>query len=126
VLDVARVRAWAQAGAEPGSLSSVFSELEGRFVRGSVSSPLSYYFSLGSERWTVRVNRDSCWVQPGKAVEVADCVLKTSPSMFRRIVRDAYSPSPSEFMSGQVKSNNIQLLMTFQKAFQLVPSAGGE
>jgi long-chain acyl-CoA synthetase len=63
-------------------------------------------------------------VQPGKAVEVADCVLKTSPSMFRRIVHDAYSPSPSEFISGQVKSNNIQLLMTFQKAFQLVPDAG--
>ena len=42
-----------------------------------------------------------------------------------RIVRDAYSPSPGEFMSGQVKSNNIQLLMTFQKVFQLVPSARG-
>jgi long-chain acyl-CoA synthetase len=112
------------ANTSTASLQSVFSELEERFVRGSVTAPVSYYFSLGSERWTVRVNHDSCRVQPGKAVEVADCVLKTSPSMFRRIVHDAYSPSPSEFISGQVKSNNIQLLMTFQKAFQLVPDAG--
>jgi long-chain acyl-CoA synthetase len=113
------------ATAHDASLSSLFSELEGRFVRGSVKTPLSYYFSLGSERWTVRVNEESCRVQPGKAVDVADCVLKTSPSMFTRIVRDAYSPSPGEFLSGQVKSNNIPLLMTFQKVFQLVPSARG-
>ncbi len=103
------------------SLSSVFSELEGRFVRGSVKAPVTYYFSLGSERWTVKVTEDECSVQPGKGVDLADCVLKTSPKIFTRIVRDAYSPSPGEFLSGQVKSNNIPLLMTFQKAFQLVP-----
>ena len=120
-----QVRGWADAPAEEASLSRVFSELEGRFVRGSVTAPVSYYFSLGSERWTVRVNQDSCNVQAGKAVDVADCVLKTSPSIFTRIVRDAYSPSPGEFMSGQVKSNNIPLLMTFQKVFQLIPSVRG-
>ena len=123
-LTLEQVVSWGNASPEERSLSSVFSELEGRFVRGSIKAPLSYYFSLGSERWTVRVNEDSCRVQPGKAVDVADCVLKTSPSIFTRIVRDAYSPSPGEFISGQVKSNNIPLLMTFQKVFQLVPSAG--
>jgi long-chain acyl-CoA synthetase len=49
----------------------------------------------------------------------ADCVLKTSPAMFTRIVREAYTPTPSEFVAGTVKSNNIGLLFTFQKAFQL-------
>ena len=124
-LSLEQVRSWAETPQEEASLSSLFSELEGRFLRGSVKAPLSYYFSLGSERWTVRVNEDSCRVQPGKTVDVADCVLKTSPSMFTRIVRDAYSPSPGEFMSGQVKSNNIALLMTFQKVFQLLPSERG-
>jgi hypothetical protein len=28
-------------------------------------------------------------------------------------------PSPAEFLAGTIKSNNIQLLFTFQKAFQL-------
>jgi long-chain acyl-CoA synthetase len=54
----------------------------------------------------------------------ADCVLKTSPAMFTRIVRERYMPSPAEFMAGAIKSNNIALLLTFQKAFQLEsPSA---
>jgi long-chain acyl-CoA synthetase len=103
------------------SLEGVFSELERRFKRGSVKAPISYYFSLGSERWTVHVNQDTCRVQRGKAVDVADCVLKTTPAIFERIVRDAYSPSPGEFLSGSVKSNNIPLLMTFQQVFQLTP-----
>jgi long-chain acyl-CoA synthetase len=34
-------------------------------------------------------------------------------------VREAYTPGPAEFMSGAVKSNDVGLLMTFQKAFQL-------
>jgi long-chain acyl-CoA synthetase len=52
-------------------------------------------------------------------INPADCVLKTSPDIFTRIVREAYIPSPAEFMTGTVKSNNIQLLVTFQKVFQL-------
>jgi long-chain acyl-CoA synthetase len=103
---------------EKPSLERVFRELETRFVAGSVESPISYYFSLGEERWIVRVTSDSCEVRPGK-INAADCVLKTSPDIFTRIVRESYVPSPAEFMSGSVKSNNIQLLVTFQKVFQL-------
>ena len=46
-------------------------------------------------------------------------LLKTTPTLFTRIVREAYTPDPAEFVSGAVKSNNIGLLMTFQKVFQL-------
>lgn len=107
--------------AEP--LERVFRELESRFVAGSVHEPLSFYFALGdTERWTVRITQSSCEVQPGKVASPADCVLKTSPAMFRRIVRERYTPSPAEFMAGAVKSNNIALLFTFQKAFQLQSS----
>ncbi len=100
------------------TLDSVFRELETRFKAGSVDQPISYYFSLGEERWTVHVSHDSCQVRPGK-IASADCVLKTSPDIFTRIVREAYVPSPAEFLAGTVKSNNIQLLVTFQKVFQL-------
>jgi long-chain acyl-CoA synthetase len=106
--------------AEPEGLEPVFRELEQRFKAGSVEQPISFYFSLGdTERWTVRVSGEHCEVVPGKVSGSADCVLKTSPDMFTRIVREKYTPSPSEFMSGAVKSNNIQLLFTFQKVFQL-------
>ena len=49
----------------------------------------------------------------------ADCVLKTSPEIFTKIVRESYVPSPADFLSGAVKSNDVALLMTFQKVFQL-------
>lgn len=108
----------APAVVEDKSLAPVFRELETRFVAGAVEKPVSFYFSLGdTERWSVRITQSSCEVIAGK-VE-ADCVLKTSPAMFTRIVREKYTPSPAEFVAGAVKSNNIQLLFTFQKAFQL-------
>jgi long-chain acyl-CoA synthetase len=102
------------------SMADLFRELEHRFVAGSVKDPISFYFALGKrERWTVKVTPDACQVVPGKVADAADCVLKTSPAMFTRIVREAYTPTPGEFMAGTVKSNNIALLMTFQKVFQL-------
>jgi long-chain acyl-CoA synthetase len=105
---------------EPESLEPVFRELELRFKAGSVEQPISFYFSLGdTERWTVRVTDQHCEVVAGKVASPADCVLKTTPDMFTRIVREKYTPSPAEFMAGTVKSNNIQLLFTFQKVFQL-------
>lgn len=108
-----------EAEAEP-TLEPVFRELSSRFVAGAVDQPVSFYFALGQkERWSIKVTPEACQVQPGRAEAQADCVLKTSPGMFTRIVREAYTPSPQEFISGEVKSNNIGLLVTFQKAFQL-------
>ncbi|MBN2197422.1 MAG: AMP-binding protein [Polyangiaceae bacterium] len=104
---------------KPESLAEVFAELRDRFVAGAVEKPVSYYFALGEDRWTVKVSHSACEVMPGKVVNPADCVLKTSPDIFTRIVREAYTPSPAEFVSGAVKSNNINLLFTFQKVFQL-------
>jgi long-chain acyl-CoA synthetase len=102
------------------SMADLFRELEHRFVAGSVKDAVSFYFALGKkERWTVRVTADACEVVEGKSSGAADCVLKTSPAMFTRIVRESYTPTPGEFMSGTVKSNNVALLMTFQKVFQL-------
>jgi long-chain acyl-CoA synthetase len=122
VLDVTRLEPeFARAPAEQKpDMAQVFRELSQRFRAGSVAQPVSFYFSLGNgERWTVKIDADRCEVLPGKVVNPADCVLKTSVAMFTRIVREAYTPSPAEFLSGMVKSNNISLLMTFQKAFQL-------
>jgi long-chain acyl-CoA synthetase len=106
------------------TMSDVFSELERRFAPGAVERPTSYYFSLGEDRFTLLVSKDTCEVKPGKHVDAADCVLKTSPDLFARIVREAYVPSPAEFLSGAVKTNNVGLLLEFQKAFRLTAPGG--
>jgi long-chain acyl-CoA synthetase len=104
-------------------LVKLFGELESKFRAGEVKSPVSYYVSLGNDelaKWTVRVDARACDVRPGKPQGgQADCVLKTSPEIFAKIVRESYVPSPADFLSGAIKSNDVALLMTFQKVFQL-------
>jgi long-chain acyl-CoA synthetase len=101
------------------TLHDVVRSLERRFAPGVVERPTSYYFSLGDDRFTLFVSKDACEIKPGKHAESADCVLKTSPELFTRIVREAYVPSPGEFLSGAVKTNNVNLLFTFQQVFRL-------
>jgi long-chain acyl-CoA synthetase len=104
-------------------LVKLFGELEGKFRAGEIDKPVSYYVSLGNDeqaKWTVRIDASGCQVMPGKPPGgQADCVLKTSPEIFAKIVRESYVPSPADFLSGAVKSNDVALLMTFQKVFQL-------
>ncbi len=117
------------AGAQPAPkkkdhpLVTLFSELGTKFKPGSTAKPISFYFTLGGDphaKWTVRVDSDHCDIRPGKPEgDAADCVLKTTPEIFEKIVREAYVPGPAEFLSGAVKSNDIELLLTFQKVFEL-------
>jgi long-chain acyl-CoA synthetase len=124
VLDLTHARRGAQLLPEQEHpLVKLFAELEAKFRAGEVEKPVSYYVSLGNDqlaKWTVRVDSVACDVRPGKPDGgQADCVLKTSPEIFTKIVRESYIPSAADFISGAVKSNDVALLMTFQKVFQL-------
>jgi long-chain acyl-CoA synthetase len=110
------------AGERANPLVELFAELVTKFRAGEVERPVSYYVSLGNDdlaKWTVRVDSNGCDARPGKPDGQADCVLKTSPEIFTKIVRESYVPSPADFVSGLIKSNDVALLMTFQKIFQL-------
>jgi long-chain acyl-CoA synthetase len=104
-------------------LVTLFAELEGKFRPASVEKIVSYYFTLGGEpqaKWTVKVGPQSCEIKVGKPEGwQADCVLKTSPEIFTKIVRESFTPGAAEFLSGAIKSNDVELLQTFQKAFAL-------
>ena len=124
ILDVARLDGLEEEGGpKEHPLVTLFAELEGKFQKDAVDKPVSFYFTLGSDekaKWTVVVSKESCEVKLGKpAGGTADCVLKTSAEIFTKIVRDAYTPGPTEFLSGAIKSNDVGLLMTFQKVFAL-------
>ena len=123
VLDLARAESADLAVDAENPLIDLFAELETKFRAGEVERPVSYYVSLGNDdlaKWTVRVDAARCDVRPGRPQGgEADCVLKTSPEIFAKIVREAYVPSPADFMSGVFKSNDVALLMTFQRVFHL-------
>ena len=132
VLDVASMDALSPPSIPPAAkkrehpLVTLFQELETKFDKGRVEKPVSFYFTLGSDtyaKWTVLCDREKCEIRQGKPEGgTADCVLKTTQDIFTRIVRDAYVPGAAEFISGQVKSNDIELLFTFQKIFALASS----
>ena len=124
VLDIGRLGIEeAAAEEEDASIEAVFAELPERFDTARVEKPLSWYFSLGGKdgpRFTVRVSEESCEVKPGRPTGgAADCVIKTSEAMLTRIVREAYVPSPEEFISGTIKTNEIPLLIEFSRVFGL-------
>jgi long-chain acyl-CoA synthetase len=107
------------AGVELGPLAPVFEELEARFEPGVVKAPISYYFSIGSERFTLKLNETTYLLERGRTVEKADCVLQTSPELFRRMVLDGYTPGVREVVTGSIKSNNVRALQDLRRIFRL-------
>jgi long-chain acyl-CoA synthetase len=108
---------------EEEGIESVFASLPGRYDPQRVAKPVSWYFALGGKdgpRYTVQVDQEACKVRPGRPTGgAADCVVKTSEAIFTRIVREAYVPSPDEFISGAIKTNEIPLLIEFSRVFNL-------
>ncbi len=123
VLDLSRASKNELEGTREHPLVGVFHELGEKFKKENVARPVSFYFTLGGDafaKWTVKIDAERCEIKLGKPEGgTADCVLKTSAEIFTKIVRESYVPSPAEFISGAIKSNDVSLLDDFQKAFQL-------
>ena len=115
---------WRQSAPKKASgLTALFEELQGKFVPGATHTPVTWYFSLGEGadgKWTVNADVTTVQIEPGRPPGgKADCVLKTDPKTFERIVRERYVPSFAEFADGRVKTNDPELLVTFQTVFGL-------
>ena len=113
------------AGADGGGvgpenpLIELFAELETKFRAGEVEKPVSYYVSLGNDdlaKWTVRVDAAEVRLH-GQAAGRRGRLRQAG--IFAKIVRESYVPTPGDFMSGVFKSNDVALLATFQRVFQL-------
>lgn len=98
-------------------VENIFAKLSGQYLPEKINEPLTYYFTLGDIKRTVRLDAERCLVEEGKTVEQADCVCKTSPEFFTKIWQEGYRPGLKDFMSGTIKSNNPDKLKTFLAAF---------
>ncbi len=105
------------------SVAPLFAELNDKFETDQIDEQVTFYFTLGKVedmKWTVIVDPDNCNIRMGKPDGgEADCVVKTSPELFRKIVQESYIPSFDEFMDGTIKTNSPDLLMQFQSVFRL-------
>lgn len=98
-------------------VATVFRAMPARFRTGIADAPLVFYFSIEEEQWTVFVGPDTCEVKPGKAVDNADCFLKTSKEIFLGTINGTYTPTMTDLMMGKIKTNNPMLLQTFRDIF---------
>jgi hypothetical protein len=110
----------ADSWAEEESLTTIgkaFRSLPSRFRSGIADKTIVYYFSIEDEKWTVTVRPDGCDVVKGKVTEEADCFLKTSSEILIKVFQGEYTPSLKDFISGKIKSNRPDLLLTFKEIF---------
>ncbi len=100
-------------------VTQIFLDMKDLFIPGKLRRDATYYFSVGEgNKWTVRVGPKKIKVTQGKLTENADCVLKTNPGMFLRMVNRGYVPNFIDFQLGLVKTNRPEMLMEFRRAFK--------
>ena len=95
----------------------IFDQMSGRFVAARCDRARSYYFSVGDFKYTVLVSPDGCKVASGKTVENADCVLKTTPKIFEKMVLHGKLPGPMDVARGKIKTNDPNGLKALRELF---------
>ncbi len=109
---------WAEERNMPDT-TEIFSQMASRYRSGSVDKPVTYYFSVGAEKWTATLHPDHCDVQQGRQTSKADCVLKCDPKLFSQMVLDGKKPGPFDIARGKIKTNDVGLLKKLPEFFRL-------
>ena len=99
------------------NVPELFAALPGTYIPGKLSKPTTYYFSVGDHKYTLRLDPQTCVVEPGKTVDQADCVLKTTPELFEKMVVRGKLPGPLDIARGKVKTNDPSALADLRKCF---------
>lgn len=95
----------------------IFDAMPGRYVPGKVPRPLTFYFSVGEDKYTVRLDAQKCEVAPGKT-DNADCVVKADPGVFENLVLKGKAPGPLDIARGRFKTNDVGLLSVLKDCFR--------
>ncbi len=100
-------------------LKEIMDRLAEQYDSSVFSSEKTLYITLGAgadEKWTLFAGPDGVRIEQGKALDQADCVLKTKPDLFIDMVNGDYMPGMMDFMRGIVKTNEPDLLKNFKRA----------
>jgi len=100
-------------------LREIFEAMPSRYNSGRIDGSLSYYFSVGGEKWTLLLDADSCVVNEGRHVASADCVLKCDPDLFVKMVLKGKRPGPLDIARGRIKTNDVALLKKLPELFRM-------
>jgi hypothetical protein len=99
------------------TIPQLFAAMPGRYRAGKVDRATTYYFSIGDHKYTVKLDKEKCVVEDGKTIDNADCVLKTTPELFEKMVIHGKMPGPIDIARGKVKTNDTGALMKLRDLF---------
>ncbi|MDP2306133.1 MAG: hypothetical protein Q8P18_08895 [Pseudomonadota bacterium] len=95
----------------------IFAAFPSRYIPGRIARPVTYYFSVGEAKYTVKLDAAACTVTPGKT-ENADCVVKADPGVFEALVLKGKAPGPLDIARGRFKTNDPSLLLALKDCFR--------
>jgi len=101
------------------NIPKIFAEMNNRYQTGKIESEVSYYFSIGSHKYTLFARPDGCEIKKGKATNSADCVIVTEPKIFINLVMHGKQPGKLDIMRGKFKVSSLPNLMKLQELFDL-------
>lgn len=99
------------------TVEEIFQMMPARYKVGAADKDMSFYFSIGDHKATLFVTPDAARLEPGKAIDNADCVLKTTPKIFEDIVTRGKTPGMMDIARGRFKTNNPDALMKLKEWF---------
>jgi hypothetical protein len=96
---------------------SLVAEMTRRYIPNRVPRALTYYLSIGDHKYTMRLDAASCSITPGK-VEGADCVIKSHPDVFEKLVLHRQAPGALDIARGRFKTSDVALLSLLRDCFR--------
>jgi putative sterol carrier protein len=100
------------------NIKQIFDSMPSRYIPGSVDKLTTYYFSIGDEKYTVKITKEAATVENGKTVENADVILKTTPELFEKMVLHGKAPGPIDIARGKIKTNDPMGLQKLRTMFK--------
>ncbi len=96
---------------------SLVLEMTRRYVPGKVPRALTYYLSIGDHKFVMKLDATACTITPGK-VDNADCVIKSHPDVFARLVLERKAPGALDIARGRFKTSDVGLLSLLGECFR--------
>ena len=99
------------------TIPEIFAWMPDRYRTGVLGATRSYYFSVDQHKYTVVLRPDGVEVSPGKTLDKADVVLKTTEKLFLRMVVDGKMPGALDIARGKIKTNDPGALKQLKDLF---------
>jgi putative sterol carrier protein len=103
------------------TVQATLESLRARFRPSVIDREIVYYLSLGDDpddKWTVTLAPTACSMVKGRAGN-ADCVLKMRKDLFARLLDGSFKPGALDFVTGKIKTNDLNLLVRLRQAFDM-------